>query len=351
MELKEVNHSTKFFLKDNNTFFEIDSLKMVEILKNKKRYNGINYSIDGFLLENENNKIVVGGILEEYVKNKKNYLRLSKVEDVLKGGFDYYMSCPIEEELKPKNAKKVLKTEPKPERTYTGSVEGLHIETLNYLDEVTCVNLMKNETCLESRWYLGYDLHLTTGPAITQYFENGKIKREAWYNNGSLHRIDDLPAVTVYGIKTGTADTIFKQREEWWTKGELNRYNSMNEPEDKPAIIEYYENGRFKSKMWHEENKFHRENGIEAVITYLDNDQNSIESKSWFFHGYRCGENPHDSPKGNATFVSYYENGQKRREEWNDEFCDESNKGSIMPYCIEWNEQGVITKIELKKEK
>ena len=67
---------------------------------------------------------------------------------------------------------------------------------------------------------------------ITEYYFNGQIKYQGWYENGELHRNGD-----------------------------------------KPASIRYYENGQIKYKGWHKNGKSYRNGDKPAYIKYYKNGQ------------------------------------------------------------------------------
>ena len=112
-------------------------------------------------------------------------------------------------------------------------------------------------------------------PAITEYYENGKIEcisyciddeytrekdkpaRIFYHTNGNVrleeyiikdkyHRNKDKPAKIEYD-KNGN---IIK--EQWYVKGERHR-------NDKPAVIEYYKNGNPEHKEYYRKGKFIKE--------------------------------------------------------------------------------------------
>lgn len=88
-------------------------------------------------------------------------------------------------------------------------------------------------------------------PAVTHRF-NGEIfidfpkvmTNQEWYQNGKIHRDNDLPAVI--------RPMSYKQ---WFQHGDIHRDN------DKPAAI--WTNGRTE---WYKHGKLHRENDLPAVI-------------------------------------------------------------------------------------
>lgn len=92
-------------------------------------------------------------------------------------------------------------------------------------------------------------------PAITRYTYGHTIYEQRWYDNGILHRNNDLPAIS----KTN----LWKK---WYKNGMVHREN------DKPAII--YDSGR---QEWWYNDKEHRENDKPAIMTY--------GCQQWFYDG------------------------------------------------------------------
>ena len=77
-----------------------------------------------------------------------------------------------------------------------------------------------------------------TGPAYIEYYESGKIRRERYYKNDKLHRLD-VPAVIRY-CENGNIDY-----KEYYENDKLHRL-------DGPALIKYYENGNINYKQYYE---------------------------------------------------------------------------------------------------
>jgi len=89
---------------------------------------------------------------------------------------------------------------------------------------------------------------------IREYYKEGKVAFEKWYNeDGEVHR-ENAPAEIWY-YTNGS-----KWFEMWKKNGIIHRENG-------PAIISYYENGNIRTEKWFLNGKLHREDGP-AVIEY-----------------------------------------------------------------------------------
>jgi hypothetical protein len=141
-----------------------------------------------------------------------------------------------------------------------------------------------------------------------EYRINGKIMKEVWYKDDSIHN-DNAPAlVYAAGIQPSTSieceqnlpSAIFRSNDEfhWYKNGKLHC-------NDGPAIInkhghldnyEYYQNGllhndngpavlrgveEFSEKQWYQYGKLHREDGP------------AIVNKSIFHHNYKVEQLEH----------------------------------------------------------
>ena len=113
-------------------------------------------------------------------------------------------------------------------------------------------------------WYHKKQLHREDGPAIIEYYEDGKIKIEKYIINNNQHR------------------------------------------EDGPAIIEYYEDGKIKIEKYIINDKLYRENGP-AIITYSKN--GNIKEEEYLIN------NIFDRKDGPA-YIEYYDNGVPSREHY-----------------------------------
>ena len=86
-------------------------------------------------------------------------------------------------------------------------------------------------------WYLNDSLHRIDAPAVIHYYESSNIQTERWCINGKTHRID-APAITHY-YKSGNIE-----REYWIINGIRQRI-------DGPAYIEYSELNLIKEELWY----------------------------------------------------------------------------------------------------
>ncbi len=56
--------------------------------------------------------------------------------------------------------------------------------------------------------YYKFSLHRTDGPAVIEYYENGKVKKELYYFEGKIHRTDG-PAVIEYDLEGNIKRKMF----------------------------------------------------------------------------------------------------------------------------------------------
>lgn len=81
---------------------------------------------------------------------------------------------------------------------------------------------------------------------------------KSYYNNGIINYL-------IYKDQ--------KIREYWLYNRKIHREN------DKPAIIDYYKNGKICNEIWYTNNKMHRENDQPVIIEYYKN--GSVKLKRW----------------------------------------------------------------------
>lgn len=139
-------------------------------------------------------------------------------------------------------------------------------------------------------WFRMSNCHRDTGPAIIEYYENGKLALEEWYHEGYLHR-DDGPA-SVFYRDDGVAS------ESWYTNGIKQRIGG-------PAQIEY-SNGLIESEEWFYEGKLHRDDGP-AKTSYHKNGNKKQEQWSQWHVLHRDGA---------PAEINYYKNGKVYGELW-----------------------------------
>ena len=117
-------------------------------------------------------------------------------------------------------------------------------------------------------------LHNEDGPAIIEYYENGKISSEKWYRNGKMHRDGDLPASVGY-FTNGNISS-----EKWYQNDKLHR---SSEGGDLPALVEYYEDGTVKSAHWRQNGKQYRDCDRPLSVYYHKN--GNIWYEEWSHNG------------------------------------------------------------------
>ena len=104
---------------------------------------------------------------------------------------------------------------------------------------------------------------------IREYYNNGKIRRERYYNtNNELHR-ENEPAWIDY-FENGNIKSM-----DYYINGDTHR-------EDGPAVIGYYENGNIRFKSYFVNDKIHREDG--PADTYYSED-GLASCKNYYING------------------------------------------------------------------
>jgi antitoxin component YwqK of YwqJK toxin-antitoxin module len=122
---------------------------------------------------------------------------------------------------------------------------------------IICLTSYYNNGNIKNQiWYQNNIIHKENGPAKIYYYQDGTIDREIWYYYGIIHR-NDGPA-KIYYYENGSVDT-----EIWFQNGKRYR-------EKGPVNINYYENGNILLESWHGELK-HRNDGP-VYISYYPND-------------------------------------------------------------------------------
>lgn len=87
-------------------------------------------------------------------------------------------------------------------------------------------SLLHNDKGIETAWYYGNKLHREDGPArILKDKETGELFSEAYHYYGDLHSFDDKPAITIY-------DNGKPKRQKWYDFGEIHRAEEKG-----PALI------------------------------------------------------------------------------------------------------------------
>jgi antitoxin component YwqK of YwqJK toxin-antitoxin module len=136
---------------------------------------------------------------------------------------------------------RILKSlEPKEIITLYESLEDVIKETIKHTNFIVeCKEVLSDE---EIGWFKLKKINIKL---LEEYKidENGK---QEWYQNGKLHRDNDLPAVI-----------CSNGHQEWYRNGKLHRYNDL------PARISSY-----GSQSWYRNGKLHRGNNLPAVIFF-----------------------------------------------------------------------------------
>jgi len=143
---------------------------------------------------------------------------------------------------------------------------------------VDCKRIMPDE---ELQWFKLRNIRLK----LLETYDIDCHGNQYWYQNGKIHRDNDLPAIIYYD---GT--------QEWFQNGELNRDNDL------PALIYSY-----GTKVWYKNGQRHRDNDMPAVIHY---DGTQI----WYNNGEYHRDN--DLPaiiKANGN-KEWYKNGKYHRD-------------------------------------
>lgn len=175
------------------------------------------------------------------------------------------------------------------------------------------------ETYLDEKLYdvkkendsVTYKLKPIFGDALEKYFpnqvilENENIKMVVWNMNNKVGRIDDLPSVVIYKkindkwivvqekwmIGVEGSDTMIYHRDQsgetWRGKG-------------KPAFIEYDQYGMDKAHKWFKNGKLHRDNDEPAVMIFHDPER-LRKTLIW----YQNGEEKRDGDK-HTRFIEHW---------------------------------------------
>lgn len=135
-------------------------------------------------------------------------------------------------------------------------------------------DLNPNRNPRSSDWSIIYNFkinnkyHRLDGPAYIEYYSNGIIKKEVWYNNGKMHRIDGTALIT------RTEKNVITEYE-YQVDGEIHR-------DDGPAWAIFNDDGSKRGERWYINNKPHRENGP-AWINY--DIHGNIIKEDWYGNG------------------------------------------------------------------
>ena len=149
-----------------------------------------------------------------------------------------------------------------------------------------------------------------------EYFDNGNIKNEYWYNEyGRLNRTDG-PAIILYYLNGN------KRKECWLIDDEYHRI-------DGPAKVFYNEDGSKKCEFWFKNDMLHRENGPSSIFYSEDG---YFEKLFWYqndeIHRIDGPAAIEYDKSHNIIYESYFLNGKKIDNELQIEVLKELNKQS-----------------------
>lgn len=100
-------------------------------------------------------------------------------------------------------------------------------------------------------------------------------------------------------------------------------------------VYEYYDNGKIKEEVWHDEyGQIHRDGDEPAYIQYYENGK--IQSMGWYKNDDLSREN--DRP----AFIEYHDDGSKKREKWI--VNGEHHRDNFMPSVIKYYPNGNFKK-------
>lgn len=96
---------------------------------------------------------------------------------------------------------------------------------------------------------LSFDLHREDGPAYIEYYNDGIIAKESYFQNGKCFREEDLPCYIKYDVDGNVLE------ESYYKNGLIHRDNDL------PARIVRDENGKILTVSWFLYGKVDRKNG------------------------------------------------------------------------------------------
>ena len=147
----------------------------------------------------------------------------------------------------------------------------------------------------------------------------GKGTKE-WFKDGQWHREGDKPAYVQYREDGSIWEEL------WCKNGEYHREG------DKPATISYYTNGKFQSRRWMKDGKENREGDKPSYI--YNRPDGTIEVEQWHKDGKRHREG--DKPAA----IEYRKDGSIIEENW---FKDgKRHREGDKPASIEYYEDGLV---------
>jgi antitoxin component YwqK of YwqJK toxin-antitoxin module len=167
----------------------------------------------------------------------------------------------------------------------------------------------EQDVIISQRWILNEIYYRSDDqPAIVHYYYNGKPSLEEWVsevfadssNTYQLSRMGDKPASVEYDEDGRVI------KESWFIDGDLSR-------QDNPAIIEYYPSGIPKTKNWFFNNMYFRQGDLPTAENYYESGNKSSETWINSEGEYHRLEGPafrEFSEEGNVIREIFYEHDQ-----------------------------------------
>jgi hypothetical protein len=110
---------------------------------------------------------------------------------------------------------------------------------------------------------------------VTDFDQHGRIYQRRWFEDGKLHRQDDLPA----SIET-SPETNSPYLEQWFIRGQQCR------TEDRPAYVLFSEsNGVKVMEKWYIDGSLGRSDDKPAVVEWRED--GTLAREEWFVRGLR----------------------------------------------------------------
>ena len=152
-----------------------------------------------------------------------------------------------------------------------------------------------------------------SGVQCKRFYKNSVLLDEIWFKNDVQHRDGDEPVSITY-FENELNQHIECLR--WLKNGKQHRENNL------PAVIWFHPNGNKKEESWFVNGDYFRENDLPCIIEYFED--NTISKEIWNKANWREGDKP--------SSIEYYENGNKRYEEWFENYL--KSRGNDKPSSI-----------------
>jgi antitoxin component YwqK of YwqJK toxin-antitoxin module len=115
-----------------------------------------------------------------------------------------------------------------------------------------------------------YSLHsINNLPTNKEYYNNGQIKKESWYKENKLHRVDKdnygltLPTEIYYHVNGQIKIKL------WYENDKLYRNDKDENGLTLPAEKHYYKNGKIILDYWYKDGKSHRDDNGKIKEKFL----------------------------------------------------------------------------------